>query len=265
MFQVSVGGCNSRHPEPYVMFRPKGLSEYLLLIVKTKAAFSIGQQELTVDADCAIIIPPDLPYRYQSVSGDYINDWIHFSCDSDSVWSELLLPLCTPIPLPDPSRFSMFLQQIFWERNYGSSRFRTENVSLLMQLLMHNLADAYRHRNSQRRYSPYYSRLQTLRLTMQSQPDRSYEADRIAENLGISTSYFQHLYTEFFGISFQSDRIRMRIEYARQLLAGTSLPIRLIAEMCGYSSEVHFYRQFKAHGGMTPAEYRDCSSTGKRS
>lgn len=41
-----------------------------------------------------------------------------------------------------------------------------------------------------------------------------------------------------------------------ELLDHTDLTIEQLTELCGYRSEVHFYRQFKAVTGCTPAQYR---------
>ena len=48
----------------------------------------------------------------------------------------------------------------------------------------------------------------------------------------------------------------MRIEYAKELIISTNLPLEHIAYSCGYSNEVHFYRQFLSKTGMTPGDYR---------
>ena len=106
-------------------------------------------------------------------------------------------------------------------------------------------------------YSPYYAKFQALRLRIQSEPYKKYSADTAAMAFGISTSYFQHLYTDFFQIPFRSDVIRMRISYAKELLSGTNLTMEQIAEACGYGNEVHFYRQFRKIAGMTPKKFRE--------
>lgn len=74
--------------------------------------------------------------------------------------------------------------------------------------------------------------------------------------LHISESYFQVLYRRLFGVSFQKDLISMRIDYAKTLLETSDLSVSAVSEMCGYQTEVHFFRQFKSLTGTTPLRYR---------
>ena len=90
---------------------------------------------------------------------------------------------------------------------------------------------------------------------MQSQPYKGFTAREMAESLEISPSYFQHLYKEFFGIPFKTDLINIRLDYARGLILNTDLKLERVAQLCGYNSEIHFYRQFREKTGMTPREY----------
>jgi AraC family transcriptional regulator of arabinose operon len=121
---------------------------------------------------------------------------------------------------------------------------------------MNNIVIAYQESRTTHSYSPYSAKLQNVRLTLQAAPYERYSPRVFAEQLGISTSYFQHLYTTFFGVPFQSDLINLRMEYAQNLVTASNLTMEQIAEICGYSNEVHFYRQFRRRTGMTPAEYK---------
>jgi transcriptional regulator GlxA family with amidase domain len=47
-----------------------------------------------------------------------------------------------------------------------------------------------------------------------------------------------------------------RIVRARQLLETGTLPIKEIAELCGFENIEVFYRSFKKSAGMPPAVYR---------
>lgn len=48
----------------------------------------------------------------------------------------------------------------------------------------------------------------------------------------------------------------MRVEAVRQLLATTGLPLKRIAERCGFGSEETMRRSILRHVGVTPSEYR---------
>lgn len=53
------------------------------------------------------------------------------------------------------------------------------------------------------------------------------------------------------------DRItRLRMERARELIAGRDMPIKDAAGLCGYEDLAYFYRVFKKHYGITPGELR---------
>ncbi|MFV0412900.1 MAG: AraC family transcriptional regulator [Oscillospiraceae bacterium] len=47
-----------------------------------------------------------------------------------------------------------------------------------------------------------------------------------------------------------------RIEKAQQMLRGSKKPVSVIADTCGFASEMTFYRLFKKTAGVTPAVYR---------
>lgn len=49
---------------------------------------------------------------------------------------------------------------------------------------------------------------------------------------------------------------QVRIAYARKLLSSSAKTIPDIAFLSGYTTIVHFYKQFKEQNGMTPKEYR---------
>lgn len=257
MYTIVAGGFNTRYSSSFMMFRPYGLPDYLLLLLKTQTRFTLNNESFEVPANNIVIIDRGTPYRYHSIDGDYMDDWIHFDCDSDELLRKTGLVFNKPISLANPSRFSNYIQQLLWENTYAPNRFRNENVSMMMQLLLNNIAAAYLAGNVPQQYSPYYVSMQNLRLSIQAAPSENYTVATLAEQLDISSSYFQHLYSSFFGVSFQADLINMRVEQAKALLYSTDLPVEHIAELCGYASQVHFYRQFRQKTGVTPAKYRN--------
>lgn len=80
--------------------------------------------------------------------------------------------------------------------------------------------------------------------------------ESVAEQLGISAGYFSRIFSGEMQEPFSSYVIRIRVEYAKELIATTNYKFYEIAEMCGFSSSVHFNNTFKKLCGVTPNQYR---------
>ena len=256
MITIYRGGYNSRHPKSFILSRPNGLNRFVFLLVRSKASFQIREESFTVEPNTVFIIRPGVPYRYSALDSEYRNDWMHFDSTEDSFVTEYERLFNRPIPLSDGLMFAQYIQHIIWEQSYADAKYRDRNITMLFQVLMNKLLQELDASHKPGAYNPYASRLQALRLTMQSQPYKNFTPAELAGKLHVSSSYFQFLYKEFFGTPFKADLIHMRLEYAMELITNTTLSLEQIALMSGYSNEIHFYRQFKKKTGMTPREYQ---------
>lgn len=81
--------------------------------------------------------------------------------------------------------------------------------------------------------------------------------DAIARELGISYSYLRRIYKESTGQNLTDFLVVQRLDTAKQYLRETSLPLREIAERCGYNYERSFSRAFLSAEGITPGRYRE--------
>ncbi|MCR4640244.1 substrate-binding domain-containing protein [Ruminococcus sp.] len=104
--------------------------------------------------------------------------------------------------------------------------------------------------------SAYLAKIRELRCHVYEEPQLEWTADNASAKIGISTSYFQHLYRQFLNISFNADVISARLALAERLLTSTALSIGEIAEKCGYPDASHFMKLFRRKKGMTASEYR---------
>ena len=95
-----------------------------------------------------------------------------------------------------------------------------------------------------------------IRAKIYNQPQFNWTIEGLAHELAMSKSSFQHLYKDFFGVSAITDVIESRLHHSKYLLTTTNFSIKRIAELCGYTNETHFMRQFKYHIKQTPSEYR---------
>ena len=58
------------------------------------------------------------------------------------------------------------------------------------------------------------------------------------------------------GVTPHDYLIRQRVGRAKQLLAGTDMPLSEIALAAGFAHQSHFARRFRQHVGMSPRHYR---------
>lgn len=255
MFSVIRGGCFSRHSLGFTMERPHGLPHYVLLIIKTYAELDIEGIHKTCKPNSALLIKPDTPYSYKNPHGEYIDDWIHFTCTTDDLSKYDASIFHNGFPINNTGVLTTYIHQMLWENHFSVSPSKESYIDTLFRLLLNHIYEDF-NTTAIEEYNPYRYKLQRLRLEIQAAPYRKYTAEEIAADLKISASYFQYLYKLFFDISFHADIINMRIEYTKELITTTDLPLEQIAYSSGYSSEVHFYRQFLSKTGMTPGEYR---------
>lgn len=263
MYKVITGGCNSKHPHTYKMSRPNGLTNYVLLIIRTSGCFDIAGESYAVTPGQALIIAPNTPYSYGNPDGEYIDDWLHFMPDFPYEFEKRYPIINAPFPIGNTELFTFLIRQALWESNYTLPEYSSENADALLTVLFNHLLSSRHEDKSNNSSKPYQKQLRQIRLELQNDFSTEHTIEYYAKKLGISSSYFQHLYTELFGISFGQDMIHFRTRHAAFLLTTTDLTLEQIAEICGYNNEVHFYRQFKQIMSITPARYRRSVSLNK--
>ncbi len=251
---VIKGGCGAHHSASFQKSWPNGLENPVLLILRSDGDFSVGDRHFLLEPGDAIVIKPHTPYHYHNPHGEYIDDWMHIGLDpGEELPKDLVCNV--PFKLDDREACSTLIRQLLWESAYTGEKYLKQNTDALFTVLMNHLIDAPR-KESGSDETTYTERLKDIRFRIQHTLTEEHSISLHARELGISESHFQHLYTAVFGVPFQQDLIRMRIANAEFALQTTDMTISEIAELCGYGSEVHFFRQFKQYKGMTPAKYR---------
>jgi AraC-like DNA-binding protein len=78
----------------------------------------------------------------------------------------------------------------------------------------------------------------------------------MARKAFMSRSYFSMLFRNQFGIAPHQYLLKLRLNYATDLLRGTSMPLQNIADSCGFSSVHHFSKMYKLRFGCPPSHMR---------
>lgn len=79
---------------------------------------------------------------------------------------------------------------------------------------------------------------------------------QLAQELSTNRVYLSQYINSHYGCNFMTWLTRLRVAYAKQLLASTSISIDMVASRSGFSGKAQFINAFKAHEGCTPGVWR---------
>ncbi len=258
MVQIHMLGYDFVNTGGIDINRPNGSGDYLFLYLRCSAEICTDDGEWQeVPKGTYLLYDKGAPQIYRKRDGHFINDWIHFDVEpGDDLFEKLDFPLNTPLTLPDNRIISGMAYQL-WDEFFDVGLHHDEIVDQLARSLFYKFSDLYLFsQKSGNKTMLYHKELMDIRKKILNYEYQPEGAEELAAKLGMSTSYLQHLYKDFFHKTIQQDIICGRISYAARLLNGTSLPIAEIAEQCGYDSVEHFSRQFKKLRCCSPTNYR---------
>ena len=88
-------------------------------------------------------------------------------------------------------------------------------------------------------------------------PTHEISIDELSQKVNLSSSRLFALFQKHLHTSPHRYQIKGRVEMAKSMLTSRQeIPIKEIASICGFGYVEIFYRHFKQHTGLTPAEYR---------
>lgn len=261
LFEIIFMGRNSYHPKGIYIDRPNGTDNHLFLFIKSKCRLLVNDTLMDITEPCFILYDLYAPQLYYNENEQpYSDDWIHFSYDdSHSFFKSLDIPFNTPMFIMGTKDISNLINDLNTEY-LQSGPHHSEIIDMKLRTLFYKFSDIYHTESS------FSDKLNRYRQTFNDVRNKIYDygsfdkactVSDIASILNLSTSYFQHIYKELFGVSVMQDIIKSRIDYACYLLQNNYDSITDIAFRCGYENKEHFTRQFKLVTGYTPKKYRE--------
>lgn len=79
----------------------------------------------------------------------------------------------------------------------------------------------------------------------------------LSEHFFLNPSYISRRFKELSGSNIMDVITKLRLDRAKQMLAGTNEKVGTIAETVGFESAAHFSRVFRKKEGMSPQDYRN--------
>ncbi|VVO17702.1 helix-turn-helix domain-containing protein [Pseudomonas fluorescens] len=90
----------------------------------------------------------------------------------------------------------------------------------------------------------------------------SIDQKELAKRCGMTTFRFSRLFKEVNGLGYMDYILSKRMDYARELLDNSQMPITSIGYEVGFKDPSYFARAFKQFAGCTPSEYRQTRRCG---
>jgi len=105
------------------------------------------------------------------------------------------------------------------------------------------------------------ARIQRALEMLHSAANRQFAITELAQAVGISASYFQHLFRRETGVGPAKYLQDLKLRSAAHLLETTSLPVKEVFHVIGAGDPSHFIRKFRRTYGVSPSLYRGRSKT----
>ena len=255
--KITNVGYNHFHDADFFISRPEGSGDYLMILLKTAGLFEFDGKEVEAEENSVILYRLGSPQYYRAAGPQFGNDWFHFMPESgadEQFLAALDIPFDTPLKLESIAELSVFVSMMCHEK-YSDNLYKTDSADLLIKLFFLKLSEKI-NMSANVGTGSMYEKMSILRTKIYNDPAHEWNVDGLAHELTMSRSSFQHLYKKMFGVTPINDVITGRTEHAKYLLGSTDYTVTHIARMCGYSSDIHFMRQFKQRTGVTPSEYR---------
>jgi AraC-like DNA-binding protein len=103
---------------------------------------------------------------------------------------------------------------------------------------------------------PRAEALRRLAERVKAKPAAVFDEAAEAKQLGLSPVHFRRLFAEQAGQPPHRFLVKARTSHAELLLRTTDLPLKVVAERCGFYDEYHFSRLYRRAYQVPPARYR---------
>ena len=224
-----------------------------------------GNCDLAFDADIhtmhpgqAVLISPNVFHAPSNVSETFCRFSLSFSVDPS------LLPALSTV---DAEGYRFFepgsrIVSLCWEilRELDADSFMSKEItSALFSQLMVLCLRAVREEEDVPKDSKSLTQedeIERIDNFFAMYPPERQTRQELAEYLHCSQRQLIRKMQALYGVSFRQKLIASRMDLARYLLRSTSKSVNEISSQVGYADNAAFFRAFRQHTGLTPAQYR---------
>lgn len=249
-------------PLDFWIDRPNGMLGYIInLTVEGKGRVFEGKDSFSVEQGDLVLFPPEAVHYYGRDPGaeKWWHRWIYFQ--PRTFWRgwlkwERQIRNVQLLRHKGPSFFNE-MAHLFSEIETLSARNDYLSADLAFNRLEYVLLSCLREdRAAQMKHAPIDERVLAACHLISSDLQNSASVNEIAAEICLSPSRLSHLFRKHLGMGVVQWRECQRLQYAKQLLRVTNVPIKSLSQMVGYDDPLYFSRVFRRQVGMSPNSFR---------
>ncbi|GAA3412634.1 AraC family transcriptional regulator [Paenibacillus hodogayensis] len=242
--------------EHYYTNREQYHSFLLLWTKRGQGRLKYGGKSYSLLPNDVFLIDCKEPHYYETASGVWDMDWLHFNGGSSQSYAELILRNAGPVHALAadtiiPSRLELLLQAQRTKPIHSDILSSKWIVEMLSELLIQSV---YKEPDSKDMTCPPYI------LEIMNEMERNCSAkitlDDLAEQHSFSKYHLAREFKRYTGYSPTEYVTHVRLSLAKEMLKFSDLTIAQIAEQVGYQQASFFIKTFKQREGVTPLEFR---------
>lgn len=239
--------------------RRQGCADNILFYcINGKGWYTLGNRSYEVGPNEYMILPVTTKYiRYGADNDDpWTIYWVHFTGGDMSTFNRTL-----HIAEDDGPRKIPFNEKGIgiWETMYQSLEmgYSTENICNANFCLYQFIATfLFSDHHLKEKDGSGKDIISATILHMRKKVHQKLTVEDLANQHGISASYFSNVFRKATGMPPLDYFIHLKIQKACQLLYVKEIKIKSVAEAIGYDDPYYFSRLFKKHMKVSPEQYR---------
>lgn len=236
--------------------RALGCSDNILLYcVDGSGHYETANESYVLNANQFMLLPPGKFHIYQAdLHNPWSIYWVHFSGKNLRHLNDLFQTenYLQPTNINYDEKIIDQWREMYNALDNGFSDKNLAFANLCLYKFLTFFLCPQQISSSQKKEDPVGESLNFMKANI----DKIISVDDLADKLKYSNSHFTALFKSKTGSSPIEYFIKLKIQYACQLLTQTHFKIKVIADKIGYEDSFYFSRIFKKMTGKSPKEYR---------
>lgn len=237
---------------------------HIILDGTCNLAFDAGIHSMT--AGRAVLIAPNVFHAPSDVSNPFCRFSLSFSVERELLDAMDAVDREGYLFFDPGSQVTALCREILRELDEEPFLHRELTSALFSQLMilcLRAVHGAVENEHKTEKHQTQEDEIERIDNFFAMYPPERQTRQELADYLHCSQRQLIRKMQALYGVSFRQKLIASRMDLARYLLRSTESSVNEISVKVGYADNAAFFRAFRQHTGMTPAQYRKEKSAGK--